>query len=196
MFQLLYKYLILNKKVSVPGIGVFVIERQPAKLDFTNKVFVSPAFQIGFKPQPSLTDNRIYTFISREQKIDESEAVSRYYNFAHKLKENLTEHNTVELPGIGVLSQNAEGGLYFKAISQINDYFPPAGAERVLRENTEHHVLVGDSKRTNREMKNMLVNEPEVASQTKDHWWIFAIALGIIGIATIVYYYLHNGNLQ
>lgn len=196
MFQLLYKYLILNKKVSVPGVGVFFIQRQPAKLDFANKVFVAPALQIGFKPQPSLTDNRIYTFISREQKIDESEAASRYINFADKLKENLTEHKTAELPGIGVLWQNAEGGLFFKASSQINNYFPPAAAERVLRENTEHPVLVGESKRTNKQMKEMLIDEPEPSSQAKDHWWIFAIALGIIGIATIVYYYLHNGNLQ
>lgn len=196
MFQLLYKYLIHNKKVSVPGIGVFFIERQPAKLDFTNKVFVSPAFQISFKPQPSFTDNRIYTFISREQKIDESEAVSRYYNFSQKLRENLTEHNTIELPGIGVLSQNAEGGLFFKAIPPTNNYFPPAAAERVLRENTEHDVLVGENKRTNREMKNVLVDETASPSHTQDYWWIFAIALGIIGIATIVYYYLHNGSLQ
>ncbi len=69
MFKLLYKYLILNKKLIVPGIGVFYIEREPAKLDFADKVFPSPAFQVGFNAQPSLNDNRMYAFISREQKL-------------------------------------------------------------------------------------------------------------------------------
>lgn len=196
MFQLLYKYLILNKKAIVPGLGVFFIERKPAKLDFANKVFLAPASQINFKAQTSVDDNRMYTFISQVRKIDELEAAGHYNNFANKLKENLEKNSSVELPGIGVLSQNAEGQLFFKATVQLNDYFPPANADRVLKENTEHPILVGDSNRTNKQMKERLVDEPEMSSHAKDPWWIFAIALGIIGIAAIVYYYLHNGSLQ
>ena len=196
MFQLFYRYLILNKRASVPGVGVFYIERQPAKLDFANKVFVSPSFQIGFKPEPSLNDNRMYTFISLEQKIAEAEAVNGYYKFANSLKEKLFEQGTAELPGMGVLSQNAEGALYFKAASQINHYFPPVSAERVVRENTEHHILVGEKSRTNIEMQEMLVEDVQERSHAKDYWWIFAIALGIIGIAAIVYYYVNNGSLR
>ncbi len=196
MFQLLYKYLILNKKAIVPGLGVFSIDRKPAKLDFANKVFLSPTSEINFKAQTSDDDRGMYTFISQLQKIDELEAAGRYNDFANKLKENLEENSSAELPGIGVLSKNAEGQLFFKATVQLNDYFPPANADRVLRENTEHPILVGDRNRTNKQMKELLVDEPEMRSHVKDPWWIFAIALGIIGIAAIVYYYLHNGNLQ
>ncbi len=192
MFQLLYKYLILNKKVTLPGIGVFFIERRSAKLDFANKVFIAPALQINFKPQTSVADNRMYTFISQEQKIDETEAFSRYNDFVNRLKEKLRENTRAELPGMGVLSQNAEGKLYFNATIQLNDYFPPANADRVIRENAEHHVLVGDTSRTNIQMKEMLVEDVQETSQAKDRWWVFAIALGLIGIASIVYYYLNN----
>lgn len=197
MFEIFYKYLILNKKVNVPGIGVFAIERKPAKLDFANKIFNPPAFKVNFKPQPSLNDNRIYSFIANEQRIDEPEAVSRYYNFSHNLKEDLSKHKSVNLLGMGVLSQNEEGQVFFNATTQLQDYFPAVASERVLRENTEHHILVGDVNRTNTQMKEMLVaDEPSYPSQTRDYWWLFAIALGIIGVATIVYYYLHNGSLH
>jgi hypothetical protein len=196
MFQSLYKYLILNKKATVPGIGIFYMERKPARLDFADKVFVSPTLQICFDPQPSLVDKGMYTFISREQKIDESEAVRRYYIFANKLRENLIEHKSAEVPGMGVLSQNEEGQLFFKGTFPLDNYFPPAAAERVVRENTEHHILVGETRRTNTQMKEMLSDEGEPASQARDYWWVFAIALGVIGIATIVYYYLHNGSLH
>lgn len=196
MFKLLYKYLILNKRAGVPGLGVFFIERKPAKLDFTNKVFIGPASQINFKAQALVDDNRLYTFISREQKIDVTEAAVRYSNFANNLRQNLAEKNSVELPGLGVLSQNAGGELFFKETFRLNDYFPPVTAERVIRENTEHHIMVGDSTRTNTQMKEVLADEVQEESHAKDYWWLFAIALGIIGIATIVYYYLHNGRLH
>ncbi len=196
MFQLFYKYLILNKKAIVPGLGVFSIERRPAKLDFANKVFIGPDLQINFKAQPLVEDSSLYAFISTEQKINVTEASVRYNDFANKLKNNLAEKRSVELPGIGVLTQNAEGKIFFRATNQLKNYFPPVVAERVIRENTEHHILVGDNTRTNTQMKEVFVDDVQERSHTKDYWWVFAIALGIIGIATIVYYYLHNGNLR
>lgn len=196
MFQLLYKYLILHKSACVPGIGIFFIERKPAKLDFTNKVFIGPDLQISFKAQALVDDKRLYTFISREQKIDVTEAAVRYNNFVNRLRTNLAEKRSVELPGLGVLSENEEGRIFFKATTLLNDYFPPVTAERVIRENTEHHILVGDNSRTNKQMKEVLEDDVQEPSHAKDYWWIFATALGIIGIAMIVYYYLHNGSLR
>lgn len=196
MFRLLFKYLILNKRLFVPGIGTFFIERKPAKLDFANKVFAPPAFDIGFTPRETSADTRLQTFISHEQKIDEPEAGKQYENFVKSLKKNLAEHRVVELPGMGVLSQNEEGGLSFKATEQLGEYLPAVAAERVMRENTEHHILVGEKSSTNIEMQERYAEDPKEQTYAKDQWWIFAIALGIIGIATIVYYYLHNGSLQ
>lgn len=197
MFELLYKYLILNKEASVPGIGTFVIERKPARLDFANKVFVSPAFEIGFNPVTRTIDNRMAAFISAQQKINEVKAVEHYYVFASGLKESLNKHQSVNLPGVGVLSQSAEGEIYFKEAATLHTYFPPVAAERILREHSEHNLLVGDINHTNTRMKEMLAEDLQPPhTHAKDPWWIFAIALGIIGIATIVYYYLHNGSLR
>lgn len=196
MFKLLYKYLILNRKATLPGIGIFYIERKPARLDFANKVFVAPDLQIGFNPKTSDVDRLMYTFISNERKIDEVKAVTDYNAFADQLKENLNEHKSLKLPGIGNLVLNAEGELVFRATPALKDYFPDVVAERVLREHIEHNVYVGDTQRGNHEIKEMLVEEEEEPSYAKDYWWAFAIVLGIIGIGTIVYYYLHNGSLQ
>lgn len=196
MFQLFCKYLIQNGKANIPGLGIFFIERTPARLDFINKIFIAPVSQINFKAQVSDADNRIYTFISRQQKIEESEAVVRYNDFADTIKKNLKEHKRSELVGLGVLLQNDEGNLYFKATSEPNDYFPPASANTVLRENAEHAIAVGNINRPNRQGKKMFVEEPKKAVPAKDYWWKFAIALGIIGIAGILFYYFSNGSLK
>ena len=196
MFQLFYKYLILYRRADVPGLGVFFIERTPAKLDVANNVFIAPNQQINFRAQTPVADKRMYAFISCQKKIDESEAVIRYNDFADAIKKALKEHKRIELPGLGVLVQNDEGNLYFKTTSELKDYFPPAPADRVLRENTEQTVVVGANDGTNRQMKKMFVEEPKEPSHAKDYWWKFAIALGIIGIAGILFYYSSNGNLQ
>ena len=196
MFQLFYRYLILYRRANVPGLGVFFIERTPAKLDVANNVFIAPNSQINFRAQTPVADNRMYTFISRQEKIDESEAVVRYNNFADAIKKMLKEHKRIELPGLGVLVQNDEGNLYFKTTSELNDYFPPAPANRVLRENTEPSIVLGEINRTSRQTKEMLVEEPKELFPVREYWWKFAIALGIIGIAGILFYYFSNGNLQ
>ena len=195
MVQLLYKYLILHKSANVPDIGTFYISRVPARLDFANKLFTAPDYQINFKADSFTGNNLMYTYIAKEKKIAETDASEHYNNFAKTIRKKLEEQQSVELPGLGVLHQNEEGALHFKAVLPLYNYFPAAVAERLIREDNEHHILVGDSDRTNTQMKEMLVDEPELP-QSKDYWWIFAIALGLIGIATIVYYYLHNGSLR
>jgi hypothetical protein len=196
MFGLFYKYLILNKKATVPGVGIFYIERKPARLDFANKIFIAPQLQVNFKSHASVADNGMYTFIAKEEKIDEPEAVSRFNDFGNEIQKSLKEHNVAELPGLGVISQSDEGKMFFKSTNILKEYFPDVAAERILREHAEHPVLVGDLNRTNAEMKEALAEDIRKSSGSKDNWWIFAVALGIIGIATIVYYYLHNGSLR
>ena len=196
MFQLFYKYLILNKKAIIPGLGVFYIERKPARLDFANKVFVAPELQVNFKDQPSIADDKMNAFIAREEKIDMAEAISHINDFNSEIQKSLKENNSAELPGLGVISQNAEGKILFKSTNILKDYFPDVAAERIIREHVEHSVLVGDINKTNAEMKETLSVSRSTSAGEKDNWWIFAIALGVIGIATIVYYYLHHGKLH
>lgn len=196
MLRLFYKYLILNKKAAVRGIGTFYFERKPAKLDFANKVLHAPDLQVSFNPADSNTDNELIAFISKQQNISEEKAAEFYNAFTEKLQENLDKHKRAELPQIGLLLQNTEGELYFKATEVIQDYFPGVAAQRILREHVEHHSAAGNSRRTSEQTIKKPVEEVHESAHSNDNWWIFAIALGIIGVATIVYYYTHNGNLH
>ena len=196
MFQLFYKYLILNKKAIIPGLGVFYIGQKPARLDFANKVFTAPELQINLKDQPSVADNKMCAFIARENGIGEPEAISHFNDFSNEIMKSLKENSKAELPGLGFLLQNGEGKIFFKPTNILKDYFPDVAADRIIREHVEHAVLVRESNKTNAEMKEILMEDMRKFSGEKDNWWIFAIGLGIIGIATVVYYYLHHGSLR
>jgi nucleoid DNA-binding protein len=191
MVHLLYKYLIIHKQVAIPGVGVFYIDRKPAQHDVANKVFQSPVLNIDFRAGMAITDKEFFQFVSRENGIDEVEAVKSLHEFAHLLKQQVSTHKRVELPGMGVLIKNATGQVTFEPTNVLTTYFPPVIEERLFKE-TKGDSLSDD---VNAEQKEALYEQTIPSSERKDPWWIFAIVLAIIAIAAISYYYYINGSL-
>jgi nucleoid DNA-binding protein len=196
MVQLLYKYLIINKQVALPGVGVFYIQRQPAKHDYTNKVFVSPALQINFNASTALPDKKFYEFMSKEKGMDEAEAVKSLYAFANRITQEVKADKTVELPGFGMLRRNGSGQLTFQREDILTTYFPPTGVDGVLREKAEVKTYEKDAAKTAAKKAEPLEEAKEDEVSQKSYWWVYAIILALIGIGAIVYYYYVNGSLK
>jgi nucleoid DNA-binding protein len=191
MVQFLYKYLIINKQVTLPGIGVFHIQRQPAKHDYVNKVFVSPALHIGFNPSTELPDKRFYEFMSKEIGLDEAKAAENLFAFTNKLGEQVKANKIVELPGMGMLKRNASGQLSFEPTNVLASYFPPTAASNILEEKPQTAMREKASRET---VSLDQLAEEEVPR--KSYWWVYAIILALIGIGAIGYYYYVNGSFK
>ncbi len=194
MFPLMYKYLMLHEKVCIPGVGIFYKERQPAKLDFSNKLFQPPVHTIYFKEEPVQADKRFYTFASKEQGIDEVEAIRRFHDFAFRFKDSIHHNEETTLPGLGTLKRSEKGKLVFESEAIVAKYFPATPAERIVRKQAEHNLLVGDRSTTNTAMQEMLVDEVTVTKKTR--WLIAAVILAVVAIAAIVVYYVQHGGLR
>ena len=78
MFQIFRKYLVLYKKLTLPGVGSFVVEDIPARLDFTNKTIYSPLSVIRFSLEVSSFDRYFFYFLSQELHIDEISAIRKF----------------------------------------------------------------------------------------------------------------------
>jgi hypothetical protein len=193
MFPLLYKYLMLHDQVCIPGIGRFYKSRQASVLDFANKVFQPPVYTIAFAEEAVAADKRFYAFAGKEQGIDEVEAIRHFHDFAYRLKQHINDTRQIELPGIGHL-ERVDGKLSFTANNIVEKYYPSVKAERIVRQDAEHTIMVGDSELTNTQMQVMLDAEDE--KKKKGIWWIIAIVLALIAVAAIVYYYMNNGNVR
>ena len=48
MYEFLYQYLTLNKKLSFPGIGEFAIEQEPARINFSEKLLYPAEHVVKF----------------------------------------------------------------------------------------------------------------------------------------------------
>ena len=200
MLQLLYKYLILNKKVSVPGLGVFYIHRQPASLDFSNKQFVAPSAQIAFTEGDGVVDTAFYHFLVNEQKVDENSAVASFDGFVAKMKEQLETKGIIQLPRLGTVTKDKAGRLQFTSSPTLTSFYNNVSTERI-----EGEVFKEEKHSTPRQVSDRSVNEakiehPEVEQQhtstKKDYWWVYAIVIATISAAAIAYYYYQNGSFR
>jgi hypothetical protein len=189
MYQLLYKYLVLNQHLSIPGVGSFDLVQLPARLDFINRSIQAPEPIIKFTNQTAIADKKFYAFVSNETNITDVDAIKQLHEFAYKLKNDVLTSHEVTMPGMGVLKKEPGGHLSFEAAPVLHDYFPSAVAERVIHQNAEHTILVGEDEFSNVEMEELLEEQAKIK---KDYWWVYALALGIIGVGAIAYYFMNN----
>lgn len=111
----------------------------------------------------------------------QEQAASAFDTYCGDIKTRLSGSVT-SIDGIGNFSVNGNGDILFNA-ENINPLFvQPVPAERVIRREASHDMLVGDKQTTNIEMNEYFNEEKE----KKDRWWIWAIILGLIGIITVL----------
>jgi hypothetical protein len=184
MYQYLAKYFSLNKRLVLPGIGLLNASAKPSQLEFVEKILHPPVYAISFQQDESVTDHHFISFLSKEINVSEHEAGSKFSNFIQQLINKLQNVHDLQLPGLGWLSKNDE--VYnFTSTDTLQKFYPGVTAERVIRQNAQHIVRVGEDHKTSTEMYEILHKEA-----THDRWWIAAVVLSVVGIAAILYYYL------
>ncbi len=189
MTESLYKYLILYKKLALPGIGCFTVEQVPARLDFANKQLHAPLPAIRFSAGNVQADRHFFTFLANDLHSTDLEAIQQFNETVLRLKQELNSTGTIQLPQIGTLKKEFADTYSFQPAVSLQLYLPDINAERVLR-NESHTVMVGERERSSDEMRELLADD----NRSRHKWWIYAIILGVLGIAALVYYYTTTGK--
>lgn len=176
MDYLIAPALFQNKTCRLPGIGTLSVITGKAETDFVNARLSAPVPSIIFSP-------------SR----DDENVFNEFTALSELIRKDLNEKGIVSIRSVGNFIKNEEGAISFIP-GQINKLFTPTiAAERVIRQATEHGILVGDKETTNFEMSEYLVEEEIKEKEAEDNWWIWAIVLGLVGAGIIGYYILENG---
>ena len=173
MDYLIAPTLFQNKICRLPGIGTLSVITNKAENDVVNSRLSAPVPSIFFAASK---DN--------ENTFNEFTALSEL------IKKDLDEKGSVTIQSVGNFIKNEVGDIDFIPL-EINKIFTPVViAERVIRNATQHSILVGDKETTNFEMSEYFVEENK---EPEDNWWIWAIVLGLVGAAIVGYYILENG---
>lgn len=185
MYGYLYKYLVLNKKLSLPEIGQFSTDQVPSRIDFVNKRLYPFMPVIRFTQGKPIADKTFFKFIAQGLNMDELQAVQKFNEFLFYIREQFSMHGFVDFPGIGRLTKQFSNTYSFKPINTIQPFFADLQAERVVRKNTGHTVKIGEA-----EVNSLELTE-EVAEDggKQDNWKMYALVLGLVAVLAILYWY-------
>jgi len=190
MIQLVNNYLLQHKSVSIPGLGTIYVERVPAQSDFINRQLLPPAYHFRFDKYFDDPEKEFFTFLATSKNIPEYEAIKLYNEWALNIRNGIdTEHNTL-LEGIGALKRNASGDIVFEPFSALKTYDVAVPAERIIRTNARHAMIVGDMETTTMEMTDYL----QEVHKEKASWWIYALIIVAVALVAIFFHYFINGS--
>ena len=191
MVAALNSYLIQHKSISIPGLGTIYVERTPAQSDFVNKQILPPSYHYRFDRYFDAPDKDFFTYLASQKEIADYEAIRWYNEWAYDLRNQIRTKQEVLWDGVGILKTDVTGEVVFEPHQSIVSYLQPVPAERVIRSNAEHTMLVGDRERTNTEMTDYL--KEETVYVEKESWWIYALIIAAIALIVIFFHYYKTG---
>jgi hypothetical protein len=189
MYGELYQYLILHKQLNIPGIGTFLLERKPADIDFVNKIANPPAYTVALHHGNSTPSKNVFSWLASSLNISELDALTRFNEFALDIKNRVLTGDKLQWNGIGTLSKGMAGEIRFEASLKGMEAGTPVPAKKVIRENAEHNVRVGEQDKTSSEMIDLLAPPAE----KKTVGWGIALIAGLLAFIFIALYFSSKG---
>jgi hypothetical protein len=190
MEQLVRTYLLQKSSVSIPGLGTIYVERSPARSDFINRLILPPSYHFRFDKYFDAPGKDFFTFLASRKKIEDYEAIKMYNEWAHKLRNNIGSEQSATIAGVGSLKRDLSGDVVFEAEATPAVYYTPVSAQRIVRSNTRHTMLVGDKEVSNVEMSDYL----HEVHKEKTSWWVYALIIAAIALTAILFHYFRSGS--
>lgn len=191
MLQQIHHYLFQYKTVAIPEVGTFEVAHAPATLDVANQMVAAPQPVITFSPQSAVSQHQLQAFADALGN-DAEEAGHELARFGEAFRNGLVQQPFI-WEGVGAFriagnnqvqfSPNGSGGLLL-----------PVPAQKVLRENVQHNVLVGDQ-----ELQYSAGEFEDIFNDAPSRPWLLAVCWIVVACAAafIAYYlYVHNWSVQ
>ncbi|HEV8272594.1 MAG TPA: hypothetical protein VGQ04_14885 [Chitinophagaceae bacterium] len=189
MQDTLYEFLLLNKKLSLPGIGTISLCQNSATLDFTNKQFTSPSFYFTIESRNDKPSKKLFDWLSSSFGITEWDAIKSVNDFSFDLKKKLSEKGEVNWENVGMIRRNNNGDLKIETQTIILQSEQPVTAEKVIRVKAEHTVLVGEQEKTSVEMQEYFAE----STKKKNYTWLIAAIIAVLAVIFIGWYFSEKG---
>jgi hypothetical protein len=189
MQDTLYEFLLINKKLSLPGIGTISLCQNSAQLDFTNKQFTAPSFYFTIESRNDKPSNKLFDWLSSSVGITEWDAIKSVNDFSFALKKKLSENGEVNWANVGTIRRDNNGDLKLETQNILLQSEQPVTAEKVIRVKAEHTVLVGEKERTSVEMEEYFAE----SHTKKKYTWLIAVILTVLAVMFIGWYFSEKG---
>jgi transcriptional regulator with XRE-family HTH domain len=185
----LYEFLILNKKLSLPGIGTISMLRNAAQHDYADRLFTSPYYSFKIESKNDKPSKKLFDWLCSATGIAEWDAMKAVNDFSFELKRKLSDEGEVNWEKIGIFRRDNNGDITLDPHTISLTSEETVTADKVIRVKAEHTVLVGEKERTSVEMEEYLSH----SSPQRNYLWIIAIILIVLATMFIGWYFSENG---
>ena len=181
MLNHLTNYLLQYKTVSVPNVGTLCLVHQPARLNVADKLIEPPSYVVEIKSEDDIPDHQLQ-FLSGLANSEKDALKNELRSFGDRVQREIN-NGGFHWEGLGLIKSDTQ------TIAVAAPSLQPLVAERVIRQDAKHTVLVGD-----REVSTAHVTERNADEQTstkkRDVYvligWILLL-LSLVAIALLLY---------
>ena len=137
----IYKLILENDTVIVPGFGAFISEYQPAMIDFETAELKPPSKRISFSPKIRYNDGLLTGYISENEGISDSNALELIEKECDKILYLLDKGTRVNMEGIGSFLYNENQEIEFEPAIEGNLLLDSFGLEAASLQKKEEIKL-------------------------------------------------------
>lgn len=185
MYESLYRFLIKYKKLVLPGIGTIALHLRPSISEFADRAFSPPGYFFTLERADEVPRGKLFSWLASHFSITDSEAVIRFNEFVFDLTRKLKQGKEIHWQKVGSFQKELTGEIKFTSAKEELSWLENVPGEKIIRENVEHRMLVGEVEKTSTEMNKLLSS----ATIEKKYQWWFWPAVVVVAILIFLGWY-------
>lgn len=181
MLHHLTNYLLQYKSVAVPFVGRLQLVQRSPVLNIADKKIEPPSYVVQLESPDDIADHQ-WQFLQEATAADKDTVRKNLDLFGHTIKTQMA-NGGFDWKGIGLIKHDTQELLVSVPA------FEPLTAEKVIRQNATHNVLIGDHETNTARLRQ---NSEAAPSRRKKKnlsvvigWVVLALALLAIGFVLI-----------
>lgn len=184
--HMLSQYLLTFHRLPMPGIGMLMLKRQPARLQILEKQIDAGGYVIEWSRDVH-NDDHLVRWLANQLNQSVAEATQSFQCYINKLIAYLNTGNKIEWGYLGILEKKGDEQMYFNGSVIHIPGNVPVLAEKVIRKKAGHQVLVGDQTFSADDMQHKLRKTPV---KIRRHSIIISAAVILLAIFTMIYLFV------
>jgi hypothetical protein len=186
MLRLLSQYLFQFQRLPLPEFGSIQMNRHAAQLMILDKK-ISPAYYSVEFRQNDEHSTHLIEWLAGQLDTSAELASLTLKDYISKIKETLKQSGHLEWGSLGTLKQNVSGEIIFDTTPLIPVGQSVVVAEKIVKEDREHVVLIGDRTYSGEALQELLA--PVKKNQYLVQYKFALIIFFITALATIYLFY-------
>lgn len=175
-----YQYLMQFHHLPVGELGQIMINKKSAFLKVLDKKIDPPVYEVEFISNAADT-NQFISWLADRLSVSIEDAEAALKKYIHYLKQILHKEGQLEWKHMGVWIINESAQIVFKVGDLAVPVNATLSAEKLIRENVAHEVLIGDRTYSGEQLAELLGKNKKKSLQNN-----ISVAAAFIGAAIII----------